>query len=123
MLQEVERINSARVDRLLTKIERALWIVRHKVVAVLGVSFKGNTDDIRGPPSLTVVPRLHDAGASLRIYDQAPIPKLQARYPPDDRLVPAETAMDATPGATALVILTDRDHLPHHPPNRQPPAH
>ena len=107
MLQEVERINSARVDRLLAKIERALWIVRHKVVAVLGVSFKGNTDDIRGAPSLTVVPRLHDAGASLRIYDPAAMPKLQAMYPPDDRLVYAESAMDAARDANALVILTD----------------
>src|SRR5438094_2770254 len=107
MLQEVERINSARVDRLLTKIERALWIVRHKVVAVLGVAFKGNTDDIRGAPSLTVVPRLHDAGASLRIYDPAAMPKLQAMYPPDDRLVYAESAMDAARDANALVILTD----------------
>jgi len=71
------------------------------------VSFKGNTDDIRGAPSLTVVPRLHDAGASLRIYDPAAMPKLQARYPPDDRLVYAESAIDAARDANALVILTD----------------
>src|SRR5436309_2085262 len=102
-----QRARSLLVDRLLTKIERALWIVRHKVVAVLGVSFKGNTDDIRGAPSLTVVPRLHDAGASLRIYDPAAMPKLQAMYPPDDRLVYAESAIDAARGANALVILTD----------------
>ena len=111
MLKEVQRINTARADRLLAKIERALWIVRHKVVAVLGVAFKANTDDIRGAPSLTVVPWLHDAGANLRIYDPAAMPRLQALYPPDDRLVYAESAMDAARDANALVILTDWDEF------------
>src|SRR5438309_3325127 len=65
MLRAVEHINSARVDRLLAKVERALWVVRHKVVAVLGVAFKPDTDDIRGAPSLGVIPRLHAAGTIL----------------------------------------------------------
>jgi len=111
MLKEVESVNRARVDRLQAKIERALWIVRHKVVAVLGVAFKANTDDIRGAPSLTVVPWLYAAGANLRIYDPAAMPKLQALYPPDDRLVYAESAIDAARDANALVILTDWDEF------------
>ena len=111
MLKEVQRVNTARVERLLAKIERALWIVRNKVVAVLGVAFKANTDDIRGAPSLMVVPWLHAAGASLRIYDPAAMPKLQALYPPDDRLVYADSALDAVRDANAMVILTDWDEF------------
>ena len=111
MLKEVRRINSARVERLLAKLERALWVVRHKAVAVLGVSFKANTDDIRGAPSLTVIPWLHAGGANLRVYDPAAVPKLKALYPPDDRLVYAESALDAAREAHALVILTDWDEF------------
>jgi len=107
MLREVERINTARVDRLLAKVERALWVLPHKVIGVLGVAFKPDTDDIRGAPSLTIVPRLHGAGASLRIYDPIAARNLQKLYPPDDRLTYVESAFEAARGADALVILTD----------------
>jgi len=107
MLRAVERVNTARVDRLLAKVERALWVVRHKVIAVLGAAFKPDTDDIRGAPSLGVVPRLHDAGAILRVYDPAAVPRLKALHPPGDRLTYVDSAVEAVRGAHALVILTD----------------
>ena len=107
MLREVERINTARVDRLFAKVERALWVLRHKVIGVLGVAFKPDTDDIRGAPSLGVIPRLHDAGAILRVYDPAAMRRLKALHPPDDRLTYVESALEAARGAHALVVLTD----------------
>jgi UDPglucose 6-dehydrogenase len=107
MLREVERVNTARVDRLLAKVERALWVLRHKVIAVLGVAFKPNTDDIRGAPSLGVLPRLHGAGALLRVYDPAAVPKFTRLYPPDDRLAYVASPYEAARDAHALVILTD----------------
>ena len=111
MLREVERINTARVDRLLAKVERALWVLRHKVVGVLGVSFKPDTDDIRGAPSLGVLSRLHEAGAVLRVYDPAAAAKLAALHPPDDRLTYVASASEAAQDADALVILTDWDEF------------
>jgi UDPglucose 6-dehydrogenase len=111
LLKEVERINNARVERLLAKIERALWVLRHKVIAVLGATFKPNTDDIRGAPSLTVIPWLHAAGANLRVYDPAAVPKLKKLFRPDDRLTYAATALEAARDANALVILTDWDEF------------
>ena len=111
LLKEVERINNARVERLLAKIERALWVLRHKVIAVLGASFKPDTDDIRGAPSLTVIPWLHAAGANLRVYDPAALPKLKKLFRPDDRLTYAATALEAARDANALVILTDWDEF------------
>ena len=107
MLREVERVNTARVDRLLAKVEHALWVLRHKVIAVLGVAFKPNTDDIRGAPSLSVLPRLQAAGALLRVYDPAAAPRLQALYPPDERLAYVASPYEAARDAHALVILTD----------------
>src|SRR3989442_1723802 len=71
MLRDVEHINTARVERLLAKVEGALWVLRHKVIGILGVAFKPDTDDIRGAPRLGPIPRLHGAGSTLRIYDPA----------------------------------------------------
>jgi len=107
MLRDVEHINTARVDRLLAKVERALWVLRDKVIGILGVAFKPDTDDIRGAPSLGVVPRLHGAGSILRIYDPAAGPNLQRLYPPDDRLTYAKSALEAARDAHALLVLTD----------------
>jgi UDPglucose 6-dehydrogenase len=111
MLREVERINAARVELLLAKIERALWVLRNKAIAVLGVTFKLGTDDIRGAPSLGVIPWLHAAGANLRVYDPAAMEKLKALYPPDDRLSYAGSALEAVRDANAAVILTDWDEF------------
>src|SRR3989449_4849875 len=95
MLRDVEHINTARVDRLLAKVERALWVLRDKVIGILGVAFKPDTDDIRGAPSLGVVPRLHGAGSILRIYDPAAAKNLAGLYPSDDRLTYVESALEA----------------------------
>src|SRR3989475_7656772 len=107
MLKEVERINVARIDRLLGKVERALWVLPQKVIGVLGVSFKPDTDDIRGAPSLGVIPRLHSTGAILRVYDPAAVRNFERLHPPDDRLSYVASAYDAARDAHALVILTD----------------
>src|SRR5438128_450347 len=111
MLKEVERINVARIDRLLGKVERALWVLPQKVIGVLGVSFKPDTDDIRGAPSLGVIPRLHSTGAILRVYDPAAVRNFERLHPPDDRLSYVASAYDAARDAHALVILTDWDEF------------
>src|SRR2546422_1105930 len=111
LLRAVEGVKTARVDRLLAKVEGALWVLRHKTIGVLGVAFKSDTDDIRGAPSLEVVPRLHGAGASLRVYDPAAARNLGRLYQPDDRLTYVESACEAARGANALVILTDWDEF------------
>src|SRR5207247_10912075 len=95
MLREVERINTARVDRLLAKVDRALWVLPHKVIGVLGVAFKQDTDDIRGAPSLGIIPRLHSAGAIVRVYAPAAAQNIQKLYPPNDRRVGPTSCLDS----------------------------
>jgi UDPglucose 6-dehydrogenase len=107
LLREVEHINQTRADRLMAKLERALWILRNKVIGVLGVAFKRNTDDIRGAPSLGIVPRLHAAGAILRIHDPAAMGSLKALCPADNRLSYVDSPYEAAANAHALLILTD----------------
>ena len=107
LLREVERINAARVTRLLRTLHQALWVLRHKVVGVLGVAFKDNTDDIRGAPSLRVIPQLREQGVTLRIYDPHAAARMAAHFPPDGERQYMRTAYEAAAGAHALLILTD----------------
>lgn len=107
LLREVERINRQRVERLLKKIERALWISRGKTVGVLGLAFKQGTDDVRESPSLKVIPELCADGATLRAYDPYASESMARVYPPDDRLSYVASPYEAAANADALVILTD----------------
>jgi UDPglucose 6-dehydrogenase len=104
LLRKVEHINKARVDKLLAKVERALWVLRKKVIGVLGVAFKRDTDDIRGAPSLEIVRRLHGAGAILRVHDPAAMSSLKRLCPADDAM---SSRYQAAHDAHALLILTD----------------
>src|SRR5438128_1176132 len=58
ILKDAERVNKARIDRFLQKVNKALWVVRGKRIAVLGLAFKANTDDIRFSPAIEVIRRL-----------------------------------------------------------------
>ena len=111
LLREVDRINESRVDRLLRKLEQALWVMRDKTVGVLGVAFKANTDDIREAPSLKVMPRLRENGVIARVYDPQAAAKMAKIYPPDGRLSYVESPYEAGRGAHALVILTEWEEI------------
>src|SRR5205085_8887470 len=69
LLKEVEKINRARVEVFVKKLRTALWVLRDKTIAVLGLAFKGGTDDTRESPSIRVVETLLAAGAVLRLHD------------------------------------------------------
>ncbi len=80
--------------------------VRGKTVAVLGLTFKPNTDDMRESPAIAVIQTLQDAGATVRVYD--PEGHEQAKKVLDD-VVYYGGAYQAMEGADALVILTEWD--------------
>ncbi len=111
LLRNAERINSGRVDRFLKKLDRALWVVRNKTLGVLGVAFKANTDDVRDAPSLRLVPKLLQRGASLQIYDPRASTRFAELHPPDDRVRYVASPYEAAEGAHGLLILTDWDEF------------
>src|SRR5207248_7021716 len=63
ILKAAERVNKQRIDRFFDKVSKALWVVKGKRVAILGLAFKANTDDIRFAPALEVMKRLLAEGA------------------------------------------------------------
>lgn len=108
LLKEVERINQRRIDVIVKKVQQILWIVPGKTIGVLGLSFKPGTDDIREAPSLKVVNRLLDEGATLRLYDPRAISNVRlALAGKDERVTYCDSAYEAARGADTLLILTE----------------
>ena len=107
LLEEVRRINDAQKDVFFNKVRAALWTLRGKRLAALGLAFKCDTDDIRESPALAVIRRLLDAGASITAYDPAAIERAKDLLPPSDKMRYAPTLYEASRDADAVLILTD----------------
>jgi UDPglucose 6-dehydrogenase len=104
ILQAAEEVNKRRVELFLKKIEKSLWILKGKRIALLGLAYKANTDDVRGSPALALLDRLVGAGASVVAYDPQAMPAARSLRP---ELACAADAFEAAAGADALVIATD----------------
>ena len=104
MLKATERVNKQRIDRFVDKVSKALWVVKGKQVAVLGLAFKANTDDIRFAPALEVIKRLLAEGANVHASDPEAMERTKA-------ILPAVTYHDdpyeALRGADAALICTE----------------
>jgi UDPglucose 6-dehydrogenase len=107
LLEEVRRINEAQRDVFFNKVRAALWTLRGKKLAALGLAFKGDTDDIRESPALDVIRRLLEAGACVTAYDPAAIERAQAVLPPSDKMRYSANLYEAAHDADAVLILTD----------------
>lgn len=105
LLSEVIRINDEQCVRFLRKVRNALWTLKGKRIAVLGLAFKGGTDDIRESPSISIVKLLLREGCEVVAYDPAAMER--AREVLDGRVSFAENAYQAAANADALLILTD----------------
>lgn len=108
LLRGVEAINETRVDRLLNTLKEALWVLDGKTLAIWGLAFKPETDDVREAPSLRVVERLLKERNNLRLFDPEAMKQFQTQYPAKaPRLVYCDSAEDAAKGADAIVLLTE----------------
>jgi len=107
LLTEVENINVEQKKRFLSKVRTALWTLRGKRLAVLGLAFKGETDDIRESPAIDLVEMLLAEGCSIAAYDPAAIQRAQAELPASPQLRYVADAYAAAKDADALLVLTD----------------
>jgi len=69
LLKEVRRVNEEQKNHFLRLIEDKLWIVKDKVIGVLGLAFKADTDDMRNAPSVEIIEALRNEGAKIKAYD------------------------------------------------------
>jgi len=105
LLDEVMRINEDQRQRFLRKVRSALWTLRGKNLGVLGLAFKGGTDDIRESPALFLVQALLQEGSKITAYDPAAMDRTQEVI--SSNLKFANSAYEAAQGADALLILTE----------------
>ena len=113
LLHEVERINVAQKKRFLSKVRSALWTLRGKRLAVLGLAFKGDTDDIRESPAIDLIEMLLQEGCSIDVFDPAAMERAKLELPPSKSLRYASSVEDAAQDADALLILTDWSEFAH----------
>ena len=107
LLQEVRKINETQKDIFYNKVLSALWTLRGKRLAALGLAFKGDTDDIRESPAIDVIRKLLEAGATVAAYDPAAMDRAKEALPPTGKLSYAGNIYEAAKDADAVLILTD----------------
>jgi UDPglucose 6-dehydrogenase len=98
------RVNESQKNSMIERIKRLLPHLEGKTVAILGLAFKPETDDIREAPSLRIINDLVKAGACVRVYDPAAMESAQ-RLLPD--IVYCEDEYDAARGSDGLVVVTE----------------
>jgi len=105
LLDEVHRINEQQRHRFMKKVRLALWTLKHKRLAVLGLAFKDGTDDVRESPAIQIIKMLLEEGCQITAFDPAAMERAKGilgqaiAFAPD----PYATAE----GADALLILTE----------------
>lgn len=107
LLREVEKINEDQKQRFFQKIRSALWTFRGKRIGVLGLAFKGGTDDIRESPALDIVQRLLAEGCVVCAYDPAAAERCQEVIPQSANMRYVDDPYMAAQDADALLILND----------------
>ena len=105
LLEEVIRINEEQRHRFLRKVRSVLWTFRGKRLGVLGLAFKGGTDDIRESPAMLLVQELVREGCHICAYDPAAMER--AKEVLKSGVEFAADAYEAATGADALLILTE----------------
>ena len=112
LLKEADRINLERIGVFVEKIRRALWILKDKRIAVLGLSFKPETDDVREAPSIRVIEKLRKEGSLLRLYDPEAMENMKVLFPENPpKITYAQSAYEAAQGANALLLITEWDEF------------
>ncbi len=105
IVETTVKVNETRKERMAARVIRACGgTVQGKTIAVLGLTFKPNTDDMRDSPSLAIIPALRKAGATVRAFDPEGMTEARKLL---DGIAFCNGAYDAMDGADALVILTE----------------
>ncbi len=106
LMIKINELNGERIPQFMQKYSEILGGWKDKKVAVLGLSFKPNTDDMREAPSTKVIPLLIQAGANVSAYDPMAIHTAKAWFP-DWHITYAATVKEALQNADAVMVLVE----------------
>jgi len=104
ILRAVQDVNREQQKVPIAKLVKALGTLREKTIAVLGLTFKPDTDDLRNAPSLCIIRDLREHGAMVRVYDPVGMPRAREIF---DTITFCSDSYEAATGADALLIVTE----------------
>ena len=108
LLEEVERINENMLERFISKLREALWVLKDKKIAVWGLTFKPDTDDVRNSVAIELVNRLVAEGAIVSAYDPKGADKaLEWKLIDPAKVKLAPSPIEAVDGAEVLILATE----------------
>ena len=105
VIEAVEAVNERQKEIVVKKLQDKLGTLRGKTIALWGLAFKPETDDMREPPALVVIEKLLEAGASVKVYDPVAMDECRRRI--GDRVVYCKDMYDVVIDADALAVLTE----------------
>lgn len=105
VIEAVEAVNAGQKTVVYEKLKKSLGDLSRRTVALWGLAFKPETDDMREAPSLEVVQRLLADGATVRVYDPVAMPETRRRI--GDRVIYCKDMYDAADGADAVALMTE----------------
>src|SRR6202011_3186469 len=110
LLKEVQRINKLQRERFLRKIKDTLWILKDKRIAVWGLTFKPDTDDVRSSVAIDLVNDLLNEGAAVRAYDPKGMEKV-VELNLCKGVTLTQSPLEAAENAEALILATEWRHF------------
>ena len=105
VIEAVEAVNERQKEIVVKKLQDKLGTLRGKTIALWGLAFKPETDDMREAPALVVIDTLLEAGASVKVYDPVAMDECRRRI--GDRVVYCKDMYDVVIDADALAVLTE----------------
>lgn len=108
LLKEVRNVNAEQKASFIRLIEDKLWIIKNKVIGVLGLAFKPDTDDMRSAPSIDIIHALQQEGAKIRAYDPAAAPNARKVF---KKAVFGRDPYVTARGCDCLLVLTEWDEF------------
>jgi UDPglucose 6-dehydrogenase len=106
LLEAALEVNRAQRQLVIQKLQEKLFILKGRTIALLGLAFKPETDDLRDAPSLQIAERLVQMGARVKVYDPIAMPACRETHPAL-RIQYCESEEDAAQDADALVLVTE----------------
>lgn len=107
LLDEVEEINKVAIASIAQKAEKLLGDLNQKTIAVLGLAFKPDTDDMREAPSISIINSLHESGARIKAYDPVAMENSKHIFSNLENVSFTQSAYDAVEDADLTIIVTE----------------
>jgi len=112
LLEAALAVNRAQRQVVIQKLQEKLFILKGRTIALLGLAFKPDTDDLRDAPSLQIAERLIQLGARVKAYDPIAMPACQAQHP-ELRIQYCDSVRSVVLDADAVVLVTEWDEFRH----------